>query len=382
MRKLYTLISFFTLILFSVGCKTAAKLYERGDYDEAVDLAVKKLQKKPNDAELRSLLQNAYEYAVNDHETRIRQLGNNSNELKWEWTYNEYASLQRLYNAINRSPDAMDIVNPTDYSSYLNTYADKAAEVRFDRGMRWMDKQDKLSYRNAYTEFDAALRFRPSDFDIIDRKNEAFNLAVINVVVLPADNYRFRYSSYNDYEWRNFENDFLRQLQYNNSNRFVKFLSPSEAQYNNIQPDQFIDVRFSNFNFGRTRDEKVTREVSKEIVIKEKVYRPDSVVREYKKVYAKITTTKRTTFSDGSLIVSVRDAFGRNLWTDNVRGDHSWYTEFSTYTGDERALSESDKELINRRRDYPPQDSEIVRQIISQANNTMISRVRNYFSHL
>src|SRR6188474_2167150 len=222
MRKIYTVVSLIAFILLVAGCKTAAKLYDKGNYDEAVQLAVKKMQKKPDD-EMRALLQNAYQYAVNDHETRIHQLSNNTSDLKWEWIYAEYASLQRLYEAIHRSPEALSIVNPADYSSYLNTYADKAADTRFDRGMQWMDKNDKISFRNAFNEFEVALQYRPGDLTIIDRKNEAYELAVINVVVMPMESDRYRFSSYNDFEMRNLENDLLRQLQFNNSNRFVKF---------------------------------------------------------------------------------------------------------------------------------------------------------------
>src|SRR5262245_27175571 len=147
MRKIYTLIGFISIVLLIAGCKTAAKLYDKGNYDEAVELAVKKIQKKPDDAEMRSLLQSAYDSAVNDHETKIRQLSDNTNELKWEWIYNEYSSLQRLYEAVYRSPEAMTIVRPINYSSYLNTYADKAADVRYQRGLQWMDKGDKQSFR-------------------------------------------------------------------------------------------------------------------------------------------------------------------------------------------------------------------------------------------
>lgn len=380
MRKIYTLFILIAIVLIT-GCKTAAKLYDKGNYDEAVQLAVKKLQKKPDD-EMRSLLQSAYQYAVNDHETRIHQLGDNTNELKWEWIYNEYASLQRLYEAIHRSPEAMSIVNATDYSSYLNTYADKAATTRFDRGMQWMDKNDKISFRNAFTEFEMALQYRPGDLTIIDRKDEAFALAVIIVVVMPIESNRYRFSSYNDNEIRNFENDLLRQLQFNSSNRFVKFYSAWDANSSNIQPDQFIDFRLSTMDIGRTRDDNSTREVSKEIVVKEIVYRPDSIVKEYKKVYAKIRTTRRTMLSEGNLQVNVRDASGRWLWGDNVQGNHNWCTEFSTYTGDERALSESDKQLVNRRQDYRPHDDEIIRCIVNEINSQMLGRVRNYFSLL
>ena len=380
MRKIYTLITI-TFFLLVVGCKTASKQYDKGNYDEAVELAVKKLQKKPND-EMRALLQNAYQYAVNDHESKIHQLSNNTNELKWEWIHAEYSSLQRLYEAIYRSPEALSIVTPTDYSSYLHTYADKAADTRFQRGMMWMDKNDKLSFRNAYHEFNAALQYRPGELTFIERRNEAYENAVINVVVMPMDGNRYRFSSYNNHDLRNFEDDLLRQLQHNKGNEFVKFYSSWDASSRNIQPDQLVDFRFSTFDIGRTRDERSTREVSKEIVVKETVYRPDSVVKEYKKVFAKITTTKRTLLSQANLQINIRDAGGRWLWSDNIRGDHDWCTEFSTYTGDERALSESDKQLVNRRQDAPPHENEITRCIINEINSNMSGRIRNYFSHL
>src|SRR5678816_4162132 len=214
MRKIYTVVSLIAFVLLVASCKTASKLYDKGNYDEAVELAVKKLQKKPDD-EMRALLQNAYQYAVNDHETRIHQLSDNTSDLKWEWIYAEYSSLQRLYEAIHRSPEALSIVNPTDYSSYLHTYADKAADTRFQRGMMWMDKNDKLSYRNAYHEFEVALQYRPADLTFIERRNEAYENAVVNVVVMPMENSRYRFSSYKNYEITNFENDLLHQLQYN-----------------------------------------------------------------------------------------------------------------------------------------------------------------------
>src|SRR6186713_392917 len=381
MRKIYTLVSLIAFILLVAGCKTASKLYDKGNYDEAVELAVKKLQKKPDD-EMRALLQNAYRFAVNDHETRIHQLSNNTNDLKWEWIFSEYSSLQRLYEAIHRSPEALSIVNPTDYSSYLHTYADRAADTRFQRGMMWMEKNDKLSFRNAYHEFEAALQYRPGELAFIERRNEAYENAVINVVVMPMENNRYRFSSYNNYDLTNLENDLLRQLQYNSGNQFVKFYSSWEANSQNIQADQLVDFRFSTFDIGRTRDERSTREVSKDIVVRETVYRPDSVVKEYKKVFAKITTTKRTMLSEGNLQINIRDAGGRRLWNDNIRGDYNWCTEFFTYTGDERALGESDKQLVNRRQDYPPNEEEITRCIINEINSNMSGRVRNYFSHL
>ncbi|MBK9570266.1 MAG: hypothetical protein IPO53_10385 [Chitinophagaceae bacterium] len=123
--KLYILL--FAAIIFSAfSCKTASKLYEKGNYDEAVELAAKKLQKDPGDVKLLDIIQSSYRYAVNDHESRIRNHAESSNELKWEWMYAEYVSLQRMYEAIYRVPSVYTLVKPLDYSGYLVTYSEKS----------------------------------------------------------------------------------------------------------------------------------------------------------------------------------------------------------------------------------------------------------------
>src|SRR5687767_794942 len=378
--KFYTLVAFFGLSVWMISCKTASKLYDKGNYDEAVELAVKKLQKKPGDGEIKALMQNAYRYAVDDHEARIRNLSEDNNELKWEWIYNEYASLQRLHDAIRRSPEASNVIHATDYSSYMNTYRDKAADARYERGLRWMERNDRMGYRNAFTEFQAALGFKPGDFTIKTKMDEAYSNAVMHVVLMPVDNYNYRYSSHNDYALRNLESELLRNLQYHTNTPFVKFYSMWEARSRNIQPDQFIDIRFNTMNIGRYRDDRSTREVSKEVVIKETVYRPDSIVKEYGRVTARITTTRRTMHSDGNLLVNIRDNNNRWVWNDNFRGDHDWTTEFATYTGDERALSESDKQLINHSPQNAPHEDEIIRHILQGITNNLHYRIRDYYN--
>ena len=85
--------------------------------------------------------------------------------------------------------------------------------------------------------------------------------------------------------------------------------------------------------------------------------------------------------SEGILSVNIRDNNGRWLWNDNIRGQNDWYTEVTTYTGDERALSESDKQLLNRQYQNTPDQYEIARCIKENIYNDFMSRIRNYYSH-
>ena len=377
--KLYILL-LTGISISAVSCKTASKLYEKGNYTEAVELAAKKLQKDPDDPKLLNIIQSSYRYAVNDHETRIRANAESSNELKWEWIYNEYVSLQRMYDAIYRVPQVFTIVNPADYSSYLVTYREKAGDTRYDRGIAFMQRYDKQSYRNAYREFQAALKFKPGNRDVIQKMNEAYDYAVTNVVILPMQQQGgYVYSSYT-VGGNNLDDQLIRNLQYNSGNEFVKFYSAWDARSQHIRVDKEVDMRLTNLDIGRYYDNRSTRKVSKEIVVKETVYKPDSIVKEYARVFANITTTKRTLHSTALLQVNVRDENGRRLWSENFSSNHNWSTEFSSFTGDERALSENDKQLINRRREFAPTESEIMRCLLDEISNNALYRIKSYFN--
>ncbi len=379
-RKLYTLTLTATLGLFLFSCKTAKKMYEKGNYDEAVELAAKKLQKTPNDPELLNIIQNAYDYALNDHEDRIDGYMASSSDLKYERIYNEYLSLQKMYDAIYRVPEVYKIVSPVNYSSQISTYAQKAGDARYNRGMAFMQQNTKSGYKNAYREFQAVLRFIPGDVEATNMMYEAYEYAVTNIIILPMQqNGGYMYSSYT-IGGNNLDDRILQQLQYGSSGEFVKFYSAWEARSRNIRIDQQVELSLVNVDIGRYYDTRITQKVSKEVVVKETVYKKDSVVKEYARVYADITTTRRTLNSNAILQVTVRDYNGRRLWTENVNGDHIWSTDFATYSGDERALSDSDKQLINRRGDLRPNENEIMQQLIEDLTRNTQYRLRNYFA--
>ena len=151
-------------------------------------------------------------------------------------------------------------------------------------------------------------------------------------------------------------------------------------EVNIIRTDQVADMRLANINIGRYHDYRTTRRVSKEIVVREIVIRPDSIVKEYGWVYADITSTRRTMNSDAVLQVNVRDNDGGWLWNDNFNGNHNWSTEFATYTGDARALSASDKQLVDRRAEFAPTENEIMKCMLEQINNDALYRIKNYFN--
>lgn len=377
MKKIYSIL-FLTAALWMASCKSPSKLYNRGNYDEAVQTAIKKLQKDPRDPKQQSVARDAYHYAVTDHENQIRRYSETDNELKSESIYNEYAALQNLYNSIFRSPGAFEAIHPTDYSSYLNQYGAQAADVHYNKGVKWMSYNDRQSYKSAYHEFQAALRFKPGDATIQQELKDAYEAALTHVVIIPANDYGFQYSSYN-YQLKNYDNDIFHVLQYNSGNEFVKFYSAAEAQRLNIIPDEYVETHFTQINLGKINDNYATKEVSKDVVVKETVYKPDSVIQQYGKVKATITTTQRTIYSEGIMTINIRNRAGLNLLNEKVVGTHSWTSQFSTYTGDERALSDDDKQLLNKAKQNPPKEEETMKSIKDNVYGNFISRLRNFY---
>ena len=378
--KLYTFLFIATAVIF-FSCKTAKKVYEKGNYDEAVELAARKLQKNPNDAATLDILKNSYRFAVEDHETRIRNNSNSSNDLKWEWNYAEYLSLQRMYTAIRKSPSVFDIVRPTDYSSYVATAQEEAGNARFARGLTLMESNTKTGYKQAYYEFQQALSYKPGDLDVKQKVDEAYAFAVTNVVVLPVGQSGYQYSSFNS-GIVNIDKNILHYLASNNNNSFVRYYSPQEARNMNIRTDQIVEIRFNNMDLDRYRDERNTREVSKQVVVKETVTKADSVIKEYATVKARITTTKRTLKSNGLMQVTVKDFDNRWLWSDTYRGDYNWNAEFSSYTGDSRALTDEDKKLCERQEQFPPKESDVIRVIVDELRSKAECGIKDYFNRI
>jgi tetratricopeptide (TPR) repeat protein len=377
--KFYTLIVLIAATALLFSCKSASKLYKQGNYDEAVEAAVKKLQKKPGDAEMKALIQSAYQYAVTDHEKRIADYSANSSDLKYEWVYNEYADLQNLYNAIYRAPEVYELVKPADYSFLVISYREKAGDAHIARGLTWMKQPDRESAKKAYREFQTALNFIPGDIKIQQLLTDSYDAAVTRVVITQIGNYDFQYSSYNSSP-QNSGDEIIRNLVYNSGNEFVKFYSVPDARSRHIEPGQVIELHLNDINIGRIQENWYTQEVTKDAVIKEIVFKPDSTVKVYGKVKAKITTVKRTLVSRGNLSIIIRDHNGHAIWNDNVYGENRWATEFSTYTGDERALSDEDKHLINRRPDNIPGERSIIDCITQEVFNNASYRIRNYYS--
>ncbi len=378
MTKLYSIAIAASLLLI-YSCKSASKSYQKGNYTDAIERGVKKLQKDPYDYETRDLVQKSYTYTVNEYEDQVRILSNSKSDNRYDRIYQQYVALQGLYQTIRQYPEAARLIKAKDYSDFVETYRDKAADAHIEKANKWMQEGTKEAYREAYREFSTAFSYRPDDFELRKQKDSAYDKAVVKVILSPLQNYNsYQYGS--SYQLQNFQRDVIRTLSNNMNNDFIQFYSEFEARSKDIEPDQIMDLNLSRITIGQPLDNKTVREVSKEVVVKEIVHSKDSVTKQYATVKAKITTTKRTLVSQGDLFITVRDTRGRTIWSDRFTGEHKWQTEFSSFSGDERALSDSDKTVLNQKDYTPPAEDKIMEELLRRIQSDLSYRLRNHYA--
>jgi hypothetical protein len=68
------------------------------------------------------------------------------------------------------------------------------------------------------------------------------------------------------------------------------------------------------------------------------------------------------------------------IWSDHFTGEHKWETEFSTYTGDERALSDTDKTQVTQTQATPPSEDVVMNNLMSKIQTDLSSRLRTYYT--
>jgi tetratricopeptide (TPR) repeat protein len=343
-------------ILFVLSCKSGEKLYNKGRYDDAVKVFVKKLQKKPQNTTAVELLPKAYEQSKRAHEDQVNGHLASNNPLKWEYVRQEYRSLQNLYDIIHSSPAALAIVTPKDYRTAITGAQENAAEVRYERGVDLLEKNDKASARRAYDEFAAALSILPNYRNSAELRDESFNRGVVNVIVSEMQ----ISSSYFQFSADQFRDVLIRNLQSRNVNRFVQFTDERIARNNNLQADEYLELRFYDFVVGQTYVDRSQRDVSKEIVTGTYKDTSGKVINKYETVKATIYTTRASVISKGLLDYRLIEVSNSNvISTNRLPGSYTWVNEFGSFKGDKRALSEEDKKLIGGTDIAPPPPQEL-----------------------
>jgi hypothetical protein len=179
----------FILAILLSGCGSSKKQLQKGNYDAAIDKAVKQLRKDPGDVKQIDILTQSYRVANDQDNERIRLLKTEGRADGWDEIYlvykgmNDRQSLVRTVTPLNYNGKSVDFPY-VDYIPEMVGAKRKAADFYFAHGNELMKSGLKESYRQAFNEYVRAKQY-VGDYEGIDNKiSEAKFLGMSKVLVI------------------------------------------------------------------------------------------------------------------------------------------------------------------------------------------------------
>ncbi len=372
MRLLYLL----SAIVVFASCKTSKNFLERVDEDRTLYDVVKQLNKKATDTNAIKALPIVYEQAQNRHLSKVNTYTRSKDISRWDKIFASYSELQKMYDAITNSPVASSLVTPFSYQQQLYDTKDAAAEDYYQQGLVLLDRSNREDTKLAYSYFKKSDKWIPGYKDTKDLITEAYNNAIINVVINPVQDNSFFFNTGwgntgSNYSNEYFQQNMVRDLGGQYATRYpAKFYTEWEARSENIQPDWVVDLTLRNLDIPRPSTYNYSRNVSQKI----ETGKDSTGKMQYQTVYATMNITRQSFTARGEMEVRITDVANRSVILSNTYSDdYNWQQEFATYTGDSRALHAEDWDMTkNNHYDTPRKEevlSEIYRNIYPQVKN-------------
>ncbi len=251
----------FLLIFVIYGCGSSKKQLSRGNYDAAIDKAVKQLRKNPDDAKQIDILERSYDVANQLDNERIRFLKMEGKPDNWDEIYLVYKRLSDRQTYVGTvtplSKNGRSVNFPNiDYMPEMIGAKRKAADFYFAHGNELMKNNLKDSYRQAYTEFVRAKEYM-GDYPGIDNKiMDAKYLGMSRVLITLRNSSILKFP-------QDFEEDLLALDLPSLNSEWVEY--HTQHLNDNITYDYFVNVNVKNIVVGPDqvveRDSVVKKEV-------------------------------------------------------------------------------------------------------------------------
>jgi len=232
----------FVLFILLSGCGSSKKQLEKGNYDAAIQKAVKQLRKDKTDAKQIDILEQAYKVANEQDNERVRMLKMEAKANNWDQIYlvykalNDRQSLVRTVTPLNLKGRSVDFPY-VDYMPEMINAKQKAADFYYAHGNELMKSGIKESYRQAFAEFVRAKEY-VGDYEGIDSKIQEVKIQGMSRVFISIQN-----SSILKFP-KEFEDDLLALDLPRLNSEWVEY--HTQNLNDNTQYDYFVNVNVRN----------------------------------------------------------------------------------------------------------------------------------------
>lgn len=379
--KAITLFVMFGLLLVG-ACGSHKSMYEKGNYYEAVMRSVEKLRKSPNNKSARETLASAYPAAINYYNDQLDNHEVSSDPFKYSKQAEIYQTLNGMYEHVQKSPAAMQVVKARKYYQALDRVTPYAAEEQYLAGESHLALRTREDAKIAFRYFQKADQYVPGFREVGLKLDQAYQMSILHVVAnLRPVQSRYYALSAEDF-YRHVQNT-LNQIE---QNEFIRFYTPEEAEAQNLNaPDQILEINFEDFVVGETHTQERVEKMERDSVKVGSVELDRGGSKDvYGTVKADVVVNRMQVVSKGliSLNISRAGLDNKDILYQEFPGQFIWAHEWGHFNGDERALTDEQHEIVARRQiqPIPPQQMffEFTRPIQHQLNNRLLSFYRDY----
>jgi hypothetical protein len=357
----------FSILLVFASCKISKDYLSKSDEDRTFFDVVKAINKKRTSADAVNALPFVYQNVKAKHLKKIQNYAGSNDIVYLDKTIEEFAFLQKMYNAINNSSACNNILAATNFEKELFAAKQQGAEAYYILGDEFLNKPGKDNAKKAYAYFKKSDRLINGYKNTFAKMAEAYQLSTLLVLINPIQDQSFTFNTgwgRNNYNYNNeyFQQSLVRELggQYGTVYN-AKFYSDWEIGRSNIQPDWMVDLILRNIDFSTPINYSSNKQVSNKVEDGK-----DSSGRIlYKTVYATMHINTKSFGANVEMEVNITDIATRgNIGFNRYRENYSWTQETANYSGDSRALSNTDWDLINNNRNNRvPEKQEVINEL-------------------
>jgi hypothetical protein len=358
------------LLLAVSSCLSPAKLVELGDYDQAIDLSIRKLTgKKKKKAELVKTLESAFEKATRQDMRMAETLEKEGRPENWERINDIHRQIGRRQSRIE---PLLPLVDEFGYQAKFQFVRiedlerksrENAAEYLYVRAQSLLEeakKGDKQAARQAYSELQNINRYYQNYREKGQLEREALELGAIHILIKPENASNVALPK--DFEkellqfttadmesiWRKFYNNPLSR----NAFDYIVLVKMANIA---VSPEMYKEREYVDYKeveegweYVLDQNGNVMKDsLGNDIKIPKKIFVTANVLEVYQNKVASVS----------GRIEFIERRTGNILSTENITADAVFENYASTFKGDKRALSEDTKRRIgNSPMPFPPNE--------------------------
>jgi len=385
------LLYLFVSLLFLSACRSIEKLVEKGEYDEAIVLATKKLAGKKNKKTAHvKALEKAFRKITAQDMDYIARLDAANNPYNWKKVLQITDKIEHRQSRIRPFLPLISSENYEAEFKFVNTARldnearNGAAEFLYAEGLELMERARSTdSYilaREAYHSFGRIERYRPDFKNTYELMDECYNLGQVhilvdtrNVVLYNAGdelffNNMFRlHSGHLDSEWNkyHFETDSTTRFDYSVMLTINDIsISPEREIINNHLDEKKVKEgwEYVKGKKGQILTDSLGNKIKRDVL---------------KKVRARVTEISREKAVFASVQMTLVDGRSGRILDDKSITHENVFADFAVhYTGDKRALC---REHMDHLRAFPlafPDDASMLLDTADKIRGELINSLR------